>query len=299
MTALFFLIFHLKKESSKAKKAKSAKQKPTKTVEAPSPKQLEAFQRAQKRSRELAKKQRQAKVNKKDKFLASPTRRGKKYNLDLRIHSPATDSYFSGGGVQSVDALVRLAKTKGLHCIAVTDFYNVENIDAVKASSAKTSVNVVPGFDIRCKVGACEEVFLITLFPEESTAEQLRKVLAKLGVSGSDYGSPELVLKQDFSEVLSVIETAGGVTIPSHIDKTPYRQLAVPALIEEYGFHAFDLIHVDNTEFFKEEWPGGEFTFFSFSNANSLAQIGSRVTNIKLPRPGFEGIKEIVQRRSK
>ena len=41
----------------------------------------------------------------------------------------------------------------------------------------------------------------------------------------------------------------------------------------------------------------GGFTFFSFSNANSLAQVGTRVTKAKLVSPDFQGIKQLVARR--
>ena len=96
---------------------------------------------------------------------------------------------------------------------------------------------------------------------------------------------------------MKIIESKGGVVIPSHVDKTPNRQSAIAELIERYGFHCFDLVHPENTEYFKDFWPDGGFTFFSFSNANSLAQVGTRVTKARLLNPTFDGIKQLVARR--
>ncbi|MCB0359649.1 MAG: hypothetical protein KDD44_08435, partial [Bdellovibrionales bacterium] len=66
---------------------------------APAPEKLKAFQRAQKRSRELTKQQQRAQRRSTARFLAKPSRKGKRYELDLRIHSPASSGYFSTGGV--------------------------------------------------------------------------------------------------------------------------------------------------------------------------------------------------------
>jgi hypothetical protein len=69
-------------------------------------------------------------------------------------------------------------------------------------------------------------------------------------------------------------------------------------LVDDFGFHVFDLVYPDSPECFREKWPDGGFSFFSFSGANSLGQIGNRASKLRLLTPGFAGIKELVQRRT-
>lgn len=234
----------------------------------------------------------------KRRFLAKEPAKGTRYSIDLRIHSPGTIGYFSAGGVDPGPAMLRLSKAKGLDMIGVTDYYNASAVDMLNRCKGTLPLTIIPGFDMRCEVSGCRDVFFTVLFPEETTSEMIFTVLQELRVPESVYGNREYCLPRPLGEVLEVIESHQGVAIPSRIDKTPYRQLAIPALVENFGFHTFDLIHPENTEFFRERWPEGEFTFLSFSNAHALAQIGSRRSNMRLEKPGFEGLKERVSRRS-
>jgi len=261
----------------------------------PSPKALKSFQRAQKKSRELSKKS-TAKKSKKN-FIAKNPRRGRKYSLDLRIQSPASDGFFSTGGVELEPALIRLAEVKGIDLLGITDFHNVAFVDRLQEASQSSKVTVIPGFIVACAVGNCSEVYMIALFPETCGASDLYAVLDELGIPQSERGSREYRVQLDFEEVLGTVEAAGGVLIPSRMDKTPHRQLAISELVESYGFHAFDLVHPENTAFFEERWPDGEFTFFSFSNANALAQVGTRYSKVKLEDGGFSGLAARVERR--
>lgn len=262
----------------------------------PSSEMLQSFRdaaQATKKRLNDAKKAKAAKAN----FLYKPSRKGKKYELDLRIHSPGTLGYFAAGGVEPAAALTRLAKAKGIDMIGVTDFYNASFVDLIQKAPKAHKLTVLPGVDINCRVGACEKVQLTCLFPEGTPSSELYSVLTALGVPKQARGDSDYVVGKDFEDVLEIVESAGGVLIPSRIDKTPYRQLAIQPLVEQFGFHAFDLVHPEQPELFKSHWPEGEFTFFSFSNAHALAQIGSRTSSVKLPTPGFEGLKERVRRR--
>lgn len=261
----------------------------------PTPAMLRSFRKAAKRSRDLAKKMQRK--GSRAQFLAKPIKNGKKYTLDLRIHSPGTLGYFSTGGVDPGPALVRLAKVKGIDCIGLTDYYNASYVDLVREVAVQSGITIIPGVDLRCKVGACDEVYLVCLFPEQFTGADIFRVLDELRVPKEAYGRRDYCLETDLADVVQTVERNGGIIIPSRLDKTPYRQLVIPMLVERFGLRAFDLVHPENPEFFQDRWPDGGFTFFSFSNANALAQIGSRVAEVKLTNPGFEGVKEIAQRK--
>ena len=265
-------------------------------IPAPTREVLKPFRDAAKRTKKLQKDR--AKIQKKrGDFLAKQGRKGKKYKMDLRLHTPASLGFFSTGGVDPAPAMVRLAGVKGLDIIGVTDYYNAAYVDQIRASAESTKITVLPGFDMRCRVGSCDSITAIALFPSTHCGADITRVLNELGVPKSAYGKPDYLLEPDFKEVIDCIEKHGGILIPSRVDKTPYRRLAIPALVERFGFHAFDLVHRDNPEFFQKNWPSGGFTFFSFSNANALGQIGCRTATVKLCTPGFEGLKALVARR--
>ncbi len=263
----------------------------------PSDSALKSFRKATERNRKLAAQKKSRSKLQGQSFLAKPLKKGKKFTIDLRIHSPGTVGYFSTGGVDPGPALVRLSKVKGLDVIAITDYYNASYVDLVQGSAGKTGLTVLPGLVVCSRIGNCHEVYLVVLFPETTTGADIFSLLAELGVPKEQYGSRDYCLERDFGEIVQAVEARGGVVIPSRLDKTPYRQQVLTTLIEDFGFHAFDLVHPENLDFFADRWPDGEFSFFSFSNANALAQIGSRSSTIKLEIPGFAGLKEMVKRR--
>ena len=281
-----------KESGVKATKTSSLTQMPV----SPSMALLKPFREAATKNKKL-REEKERKRNNAKSFLAKPQRKGRRYTVDLRIHTPGTLGFFSTGGVAAAPALVRLAKVKGLSIIGLTDWYNASYIDAVKETAEQSKITVIPGVDIKCKISECDEIAIIALFPETHSSAEVFRVLEELGVPSSAYGRPDYCIDLSFSEVIKIVEKNEGVIIPSRVDKTPYRHLAIPALVEEYGIHAFDLVHPDNPQFFKENWPSGGFTFFSFSNANALGQIGSRTSDLRLSNAGFQGIKELVQRR--
>lgn len=257
---------------------------------------LRAFQKAQKASKAMAEKTRSS-SSKGKKFLAKPPRKGKTYTVDLKVHTPGTLGYFSTGGIDTGEALVRLAGVKKLDMIAVSDYYNADYIDLVVECAEKSKITVIPGVDLCCEIGSCSEVYVTALFPENYDTAKVEGILKQLGVPEEARGREDFTLRADFAEVIKVVEGNGGIMIPSGLDKTPYRQEVLPDLIDRFGFRAFDVVHPDDLSAFRENWPDGEFTFFTFSNANALAQIGGRVTKIKLSEPGFAGLREIVERR--
>ena len=269
---------------------------PPAPILAPTPELLKPFRAAAKKNRLSAKEQEKSRASRAN-FLAKPLKKGKKYVIDLRVHTPGTVGYFAAGGIEPGPALVRLAQVKGLDILGLTDYYNASLIDAVLPAAQKAGLSILPGLDLCCSVAGCREVYVVTLFPENTPSTALFAVLDALGVPKQAYGRKDYVLDRPFAEVLEIVESRGGVVIPSRIDKTPYRQLAIAELVEQYGFHAFDLAHPDSPEFFWDRWPSGGFTFFSFSNANALGQIGNRAGRIKLAQPGFEGVRELVSRK--
>lgn len=292
------------KAASKVKKVDSSKKAASKAdpnfkdgtayrVSSPSKTELRTFRKANNQKKDAEKTTISANFSGKS-FLKRPGKKGKNYKVDLRIQAPGTLGYFSVGGVEPGPALCRLAKVKGLEIIGLTDFYSSEQIKSLEKFEGWDGLTIIPGVDLRCKYGRCDEVFLTVLFEDVASIDVL---LSNLNVPAEAAGSKDHILSQELKTVIKQSEALGGVVIPSRIDKTPQRSLVIPDLVNEFGFHVFDLVYTENPMVFEENWPKGEFTFLCFSNAQALAQIGSRSSSLKLAKPGFAGIAELAERR--
>lgn len=224
--------------------------------------------------------------------------KSKSYTLDLRIHSPASLGYQSIQGIETADALVRLCKVKGIDVIAITDSNSGEYIDRVVNSAKDHPLLVLPGVEIRCRLGECDDVTLACIFPEGSGTSTVESFLNILGIPKTARGRNDFIVTHSLSELICVVEEYKGVVIPCRMDKTPQRMRVLPALVEDYGFRTFELAYADSTKFFKKRWPKIKFNLISFSEAKALAQVGSRTAKAKLPKLGIEGIREFAKRES-
>jgi hypothetical protein len=222
--------------------------------------------------------------------------RRKSYVMDLRVHSPASLGYLGIGGIDTAPALVRLAKVKGLDVIAVTDFFSGDFLDRIIDAAKDSSLTVIPGVMIRCKLRECDDVVISCMFPEEYGQEEVERFLLDLGINRRSFGDRAYLVEKDFDDILDVLEQHNGVALPSRMDKTPHRKAILPVLVEEYGFRTFDLAYKDSEGYFKDTWPKIKFNLYSFSNANALAQVGSRTAKVKMFEPGFTGIREMTAR---
>jgi hypothetical protein len=218
------------------------------------------------------------------------------YVLDLKVNSPASLGYLHIDGLESAPAMVRLSRVKGLDVIAITDLYSGEFIDQLTAAAQGAPLTVIPGVSLRCRVGRCDDIIISCLFPETTTSSDVARFLRELRVPEQAKGDVNYVVALPLDQVLHTLEMFNGVAIPTRVDKTPTRLAVLGELVETYGFRAFDLAYTDSAAHFKRRWPKIKFQLFSFSDAYALAQIGSRSARVRLPTPGFAGIRQIVAR---
>jgi hypothetical protein len=227
----------------------------------------------------------------------SKSRTSKSYLLDLKIHRPS--SLVGLGDLPGIDpapALVRLALVKGLDIIAVSDRNNASFVDGLKKASLRSKLTVIPGVEIRAATPSCDEVILTCLFPESYEECNIRQFLDRIGVPPSAAGDRDFIAPYSLHFILGQLEIIGAAAFPTQVDKTPKRLVALKDLVEIYGFRVFDLSYADSGKYFLKNWPDIEFSLFSFSNANALAQIGSRYAKVNLSLPGFAGVKNLVGR---
>ena len=222
--------------------------------------------------------------------------KNKNYLLDLRIQSPESLGLMGLGGIDAAPALIRLSRAKGIDVIGLADYFSGAFIDRAVAASAGSGVTVIPGVVIRCKLPVCADISLLCLFEDNTTSAMIADFLRAIGVEDKNFGRKDLVLNLPFETIVAELDKRGALCIPTRMDKTPYRLLAIAELVEKYGFRAFDVCYPETTKLFKTRWPKTKFQFLSFSNASALAQVGSRVAKMKLSSPGFSSIKENILR---
>lgn len=224
--------------------------------------------------------------------------RQKNYTLDLRVRTPASLGYINIEGLDTAQALVKLAETKGIDVIGITDLFSGSFIDKIVDAAKGRAITVIPGVELRATLGGCNDVVLTCLFPESYSTSHVDGLLQRLGIPVEARRQPNYVVSTPFEQILQAVEAEGGVVLPSRMDKTPNRQQVIPQLVEKYGFRCFDLAYSDSQKYFKDRWPKVKFQLFSFSNANALAQVGSRIGKVKMNTPSFAAIKEVVGRET-
>lgn len=159
-----------------------------------------------------------------------------KLYYDLHIHtglSPCGDSDMSPNNI------VNMALLKELDCIAITDHNACGNVRAVMEAAAGTELLVIPGMEVE----TAEEIHVLCLFPhlESATAvwEAVDKSLPGIRNKEEIFGrqlffdsadnvtgscDKLLVTATGLSlyELFPLVEGAGGVAIPAHIDRSSY-----------------------------------------------------------------------------
>ena len=107
--------------------------------------------------------------------------------------------------------IIRKCKELDIKAIGITDHNNVDSIDLFKNLAKDTGVFVFPGFEI----GSNEGVHILCLYPPETTSDTLNRYLGAFEIHNT---APNVELSQkSFSEILSVVEEKGGVSIAAHV----------------------------------------------------------------------------------
>ena len=224
--------------------------------------------------------------------------RNKSYVMDLLIHSPAALGYIGIDGIDTAPALIRLAKVKGIDVLGITDYYEANFIDRLRIAAEGSAVTIIPGVNMRCSLGSCNDIRLSCFFPENFGSKEITEFLSELRIPTVAHGNHRYVVNNSLSEILHVTENMQGFVLPTRIDRTPARQSIIAELVEEYGFRTFEVAYLEESlQMFKQRWPKLKFNLFSFSNASALAQVGSRIAKVKMPNAGFCSIRELAERQ--
>ena len=146
--------------------------------------------------------------------------------------------------------LVNMALLKGLDIIAVTDHNSAENAGAVMEVGEKRQIIVVPGMEIE----TAEEIHVVALFGDlkklleiqSAVYDRMSRIRNREEIFGEQRildASDELTGKAEnllitatsfsIEEVFDVVERAGGVCIPAHVDRSSHSVLSNLGMMPE------------------------------------------------------------------
>ncbi len=231
-----------------------------------------------------------------------------KYAVDLHIHSalsPCSDEEMTPNNI------VNMALLKGLDIIAITDHNSAANLSAVAECAEGGNILVVPGMEIETS----EEIHLVCLFPDTETALNVQdKVYAALppidnredifgrqvimdasdNITGVEGRMLLTAASLGITEVSSLVEGAGGVVIPAHVDRDSYSVISNLGFIpEELNVNYVEISKNCNTGELLEKYPRlSEYGFIRSSDAHNLGDILERESFIELEELSIRSLLE-------
>lgn len=212
---------------------------------------------------------------------------------DLHIHtclSPCAEREMTP------PAVVRAARRKGLHVIAVCDHNSAENVGATSRAGEEAGLAVIGGMEICTR----EEVHVLALFKDEHALGRAQDVVYQ-NLSGNNdpktfgeqavtnergevtrLNSRLLIGAADLSleEVIEAIHAVGGMAIAAHVDRPSF------SIISQLGFIPPELA-LDGVEVCSAQPPAlpKDLAVIRSSDAHRLEEIGSRYTRFLLEGP--------------
>lgn len=168
---------------------------------------------------------------------------------DLHIHSALSPC---GDKDMTPNNIVNMASVCGLDVIAISDHNTVKNVKAAVEVGEGCGVKVIPAMEVETE----EEVHILTLFPDISSAEEVGNAVYKalpdiknrpeifgeqLIMDSSDNvtGIEEKLLISpaalSVNALFDMVKSVGGLFVPAHVDRHSY------SILTNLGFMPEDL----------------------------------------------------------
>ncbi len=229
-------------------------------------------------------------------FYTTPTSRPAQVAIDLHVHtalSPCGDAAMRPG------EMLLTAERKGVGVLGVVDHCSARNAPAVMEAAEAFRVRVFVGLEVE----SAEGVHILALFDDSETALAMDEFVAAhlpglqnnpdvfgeqhiLNMWGETTGIDErlLVTGTDLSIEAIAERTVhlGGMSIPSHIDRTLNGLLHVLGFIPpDLRATAYELSQHTQPKAARERWPElRHVPLVTASDAHFLADIGAATTGI-------------------
>jgi len=223
---------------------------------------------------------------------------------DLHIHtclSPCAEREMSP------PAVVREARKRGLHVIAVCDHNSAENVEAASRAAEEAGLAVIGGMEISTR----EEVHVLGLFKDDHGLGSAQEVVYKnlSGENDPDTFGEQLVMNErgevvrhnrrlligatdlSLEEVVRTIHRLGGIAIAAHVDRPSF------SVISQLGFIPLGL-QLDGVEVCSDTPPGlpEDLAIVRSSDAHRPEEIGCRYTRFLLEGPTASEIEMALRR---
>ena len=217
------------------------------------------------------------------------------YRADLHIHTPASGDFV--GKAEPLD-IVRIAIEKGLNIIAITDHNTVEWCERVIKAAKGTPLVVLPGVEISMP-GGTEGIHIIGVFNKDTPEECIGDLLARVGLTSEKRGKQEALANCTFDKLFDEICTSGGIPIAAHSDQNKglansLRGQQRIGIIRNEKLRVLEVVDKKVSKYFDGTDPNykRKIACIQGSDAHSVGQIGTRVTRLKMDKPGLEGLKQ-------
>lgn len=230
-----------------------------------------------------------------------------RYNADLHIHtclSPCGDLEMSPRNI------IRCAREKGLHIIAITDHNSTRNVQACFDIGRREGLYVVAG----CEVNSVEEIHCLCYFPhlqamalfqsylDERMTDRLNnpdlfgyQVMADEhdNIIGEEKRSLFMGINDSIDEVEKQVHLLHGIFVPAHIDRQKNGVLSQLGFIPaDISFEALEVSRRTTPAAFLKEHPelAGK-RFLQSSDAHYPEDIGAAHTRFDMERPDWDHLK--------
>ncbi len=214
------------------------------------------------------------------------------YKADLHTHSPGS-SDFGDKGV-SAAALIDNAIAKGIEVLAVTDHNSASWVDQLRAAAKGKPIWLIPGVEITTPEG-----HILALFDTHYSATAISDLLLRIGMPREKHGKEEAISTSHAEDVVEAITEADGLAIAAHANDSS-------GLLKSKGQYSMKVVPMKELaalELTKQDeigrWCAGKVSkdypkkaCVQGSDAHTLADVGRRITFLKMDAPSLRGIRQ-------
>ncbi len=212
---------------------------------------------------------------------------------DLHVHTPASLDYRDKKA--SAADIIAAAAAKDVDILAVTDHNSADFVDKMRAAAKGSGVTVVPGVEVTTPEG-----HILALFDGKIASTEITDFLIRVGIPRQEHGKEEAISARHAEDVIREIHKMGGVAIAAHandkgiglmqqkgqfkIRVVPMPELAALEFTKQSDIEKFSTGRVS------PDYPPKACT--QASDAHELAEIGQRVTYLKMQERSAYGITQ-------
>lgn len=225
------------------------------------------------------------------------------YKFDFHTHTPASSDYKKMKETQN-DWLKALMVEK-VDCVAITDHVSGLWIDKLKDAYSTIDksaewyrpLHLFPGCEITVSTGQ-SRIHILAIFDPSSDSAKITAVLGQCGIIDKFGDAKETSATVSVNDVISIINKAGGIAIPAHIDgpkgllngiKNTNHE--IESWLKEIKSAEFvDLAFLDsvNSELSK---AAAHLAKLQGSDGHECCQLGKKYSWIKMGKPSIQGLK--------